>query len=220
MSSERKQRAARANGALAKGRKTPEGIARSATNAVTHGLNARNLVLANESEEEFQTMRDSYLAALKPRDQVELGLVEQLVAARWRLERVLSIEAAALDVEMIHQKDEVEENYDRIDGDTRLYLAFRSLADDSKVLALLNRYEARHRRDADRALAALHAHRKLQNEILQNDANPKNGHPGVGRPPWSAAGPPAGPPTEPDPPLPQRLPSVPSHSPVAVSGLP
>jgi hypothetical protein len=206
MSSKRKRLAARANGALGKGRKTQEGLARCALNAVTHGLTARNLVLSNESEEEYRNLRDACMADLKPQGTVEYCLVEQFVAARWRLERVLSMENALLDLEMKKQADDLERDYENIDPDTRLALAFRGLADQSNALALLNRYEARHRRDADRALATLLALRVRQNEILRNEANPKIEHSarGAGFSPRGASAPP-------NPPQPSRITSLPSR---------
>lgn len=164
MPSERKLLAARANGALCKGHKTPQGIAHSSANAVTHGLTARNLVLTNESRKQYEALRESWIAALKPQDCVELGIVEQAIAARWRLERVLSMECALLDWEMKKQQENVEVLFVNVDGDTRLALAFRTLADESRTLALLSRYESRHRRDCARAIETLQTLRSIRPE--------------------------------------------------------
>ena len=98
MSSERKLRSARANGARAQGTKTPEGIARSAGNATTHGLTCSNIVVANESAAQFQMLRESCLRELAPQTQLEADLVEELIAARWRLARVRGLEAGLLDL--------------------------------------------------------------------------------------------------------------------------
>lgn len=174
MPSERKTQSARANGAKSRGPKTAEGRATSAMNAVTHGLTARNLVLEVESEEQFQKLRESYLLELDPRTQIEADLVDQMVAARWRLERLSSIETALLDLKIFEQREEFDKKFENIDEDTRLALAFRALCDNSGSLALLNRYEARLHRTFERALESLRTLRAAQK--MQNEPNPTNEH--------------------------------------------
>jgi len=163
MPSERRIEAGRINGAKARGTKTPQGLARSAANAITHGLRARTTVLMNESEEEFQKLRDDYLSELGPQSRIETDLVDQLVVARWRLERIWMIETGLLDLEMTKQREEVEKNFEAIDEEIRTALAFRSLCDDSHTLSLLNRYEARFQRVSASVLEALHLLRENQN---------------------------------------------------------
>jgi hypothetical protein len=99
MSSERKLRSAGANGAKAQGAKTPEGIMRSAGNAPPHGLTCSNIVVANESAAQFQMLRESCLREVAPQMPLEADLFEELVAARWRLARVRSLEAGLLDLD-------------------------------------------------------------------------------------------------------------------------
>jgi hypothetical protein len=179
MSSERKLRSARANGAKAQGTKTPEGIMRSAANAITHGLTCSNIVVANESAAQFQILRESCLRELDPQTQLEADLVEELIAARWRLARVRGLEAGLLDLEMVKQEEQIREDFETLDGETRLAIAFRTLADDSRALGLLNRYEARFHRVCQRVLESLRflrQDRDSKNEKLQNDPNPKNEH--------------------------------------------
>jgi hypothetical protein len=174
MSSERKLTSARANGAKAAGRKTAEGIARSAANAITHGLTSRKIVLSTESDTQFEQLRESYILEFAPRTQVEADLVDQFIAARWRLERLWSIETSLFDLEMSDQKAQIQKDFEAIDDDTRLAIAFRSLADGSRTLSLLNRYEARLQRACSSALESLRTLREIQE--LQNDPNPKNEH--------------------------------------------
>jgi hypothetical protein len=123
----------------------------------------------NESQEEFQKLREAYLAEIDPQSRIESDLVDQLVVARWRLERIWMIETGLLDLEMTKQREEVEEKFEAIDEETRTALAFRSLCDDSHTLALLNRYEARFHRISARVLEALRLFRERQN--LQNEGN-------------------------------------------------
>lgn len=172
MSSQLKIQTARQNGAKARDSKTSEGIARSSANAITHGLTSRKIVLATESEEEFLRLRQTYLLQFAPGNPVEADIVDQLIAARWRLERLWNIETSLLDLELVRQKAGIEEEFELIDDDTRMALAFDSLARNSGTLALLNRYEARLQRTYNRALESLRALREMQK--LQNDPKPSN----------------------------------------------
>lgn len=170
MSTNRRTKSARENGAKARGTKTPEGIARSSANAITHGLTSHTIVLATESEAEFLKLRESYLLQFSPRNQVEADIVDQLIAARWRLVRLWSIETSLLDLELVRQQPAIEEEFEVLESDVQLAIAFQSLADKSRALALLNRYEARLQRTCNRALESLRVLREIQN--LQNDPKP------------------------------------------------
>jgi hypothetical protein len=85
MSSLRKVLSSRANGALSPGPSTLEAKRISSQNALYRGLFARCVVLENESREAFDTLMGQHLDRLKPFDGVELGMVEEMVAAHWRL---------------------------------------------------------------------------------------------------------------------------------------
>ncbi len=166
MSSPRRIAASRANGAKSRGAVTPEGLARAKTAAITHGLTSRRVILEVEPTDQFQTLRDLYLAHFQPADPFETDLVEQLVAARWRIERAWSLETALLDVEIARRQPIVEEEFKVCDAETRAALAFRALSDDSRALANIGRYESRYRRIYDKilkTLTILRAHRKPQN---------------------------------------------------------
>ena len=72
--------AARANGARSEGPATEEGKAKSARNAVKHGLTSNVLIHTTESREkmdELQAYRDEY----QPQGQTETDLVDELSAA-------------------------------------------------------------------------------------------------------------------------------------------
>jgi hypothetical protein len=173
MSSLLKIQSARANGARSRGPVTPEGLARSSQNALKHGLTSRSIVLSNESESDFEQLHESYLAQFNPQTDVEVGLVEQLVASRWRIERIWALETALLDLEMLEQEDAVKRKYEAIEDVARTALAFRALCDGSRSLEMLSRYEARHRRASDRILNSLLRLQELRlaNERLPNEPN-------------------------------------------------
>jgi hypothetical protein len=147
--------ASRRNGAQSRGPATPEGKAQSSGNATRHGLSSKVVVLSNESADEFTRLLESYVAHWRPADQPELDLVHDIVAARWRLNRVLALEAATLDIEMHRQREQIEEQYSRIDEPARCAMAFSALADSGRSLSILSRHEARLQRTLTRATAEL-----------------------------------------------------------------
>ena len=114
---------------------------KSALNAVKHGITARTLILQNENPEHFVEMLNSYIDYLQPSTPVEIDLVSEMVAARWRLRRIWRYETAMLDVEMDTQAADFEKRFVKYDEDMRGGMAFQSLADKSKGIATAFRYE-------------------------------------------------------------------------------
>jgi hypothetical protein len=85
--------ASRRNGAKSRGPKTPEGKARSAQNALKHGLRAqKHMLLPGESAAEYQRLEAALLEELAPEGALQAVLARRVVAAAWRLERVERIE--------------------------------------------------------------------------------------------------------------------------------
>ena len=97
MSSERQIAANRANGALSEGPVTPEGKRRSSRNAVKSGIYTNAVLINGESSELYEETRLHYLNRFKPADKFEEHLVDQLVACRWRMDRMATLESASLD---------------------------------------------------------------------------------------------------------------------------
>src|SRR6266705_3504940 len=96
---------ARANGAKSHGPATAEGREKSSRNAVKHGLFSRNpLVLECENDDDFKALHNSQLEIHQPATPAEKDLVDQMVAARWRVLRLQSIESGLLDREMRKKK--------------------------------------------------------------------------------------------------------------------
>jgi hypothetical protein len=169
MAQRKRKKIARENGAKAAGTKTPEGIQKSAMNAVRHGLTGKTLVLCNESQAQFDALIQRYIRKFQPQDEVDMELIDDLVAARWRLQRVRLMQAAALDLEMDRQADEIEASFVNIDEPTRATLALTKLANTEKTLQLLHRYETTYTRQYNRTLNLLESKRETE---LRND--PKN----------------------------------------------
>jgi hypothetical protein len=85
--------ASRRNGAKSRGPKTPEGKARSAKNALRHGLRAEKFVLLHDEDAAaFEAMADALADDLAPRGALQSLWARRLVVAAWRLERADRIE--------------------------------------------------------------------------------------------------------------------------------
>ena len=156
MPSELKSETARINGAKSRGPVTVAGREKSSQNATTHGLTSGSaVVLACEVQEDFDAIMNHFVATYKPANPAELDLVEEMVAARWRIRRMWTIETSLLDTEILKQQA-ISTTHDPT---ANLGLAFRALADESRSLALAARYETRLHRTFDQAYKTL---RELQ----------------------------------------------------------
>ncbi len=142
MSSQRKIEAARANGALGRGRKTPAGLARSAQNAYRHGLLASCVLLQAEPRESFEELHRQFRDRFLPVDGVEDGLIEEMVSAFWRMRRACAMETNLL-------KSNIQDQ-GGTDPAMRPANAFIGLS-ATPEFNLLHRYEARLQRIFQRA---------------------------------------------------------------------
>ena len=85
--------ASRQNGAKSRGPKTPEGRARSAQNALKHGLRAEKyLVLPEEDAAEFAGLEAALVEELAPVGALQTLLAQRVAVAAWRLARADRIE--------------------------------------------------------------------------------------------------------------------------------
>ncbi|MEN6577309.1 MAG: hypothetical protein ABFD90_13275 [Phycisphaerales bacterium] len=85
----------RLNARKSTGPRTPEGKERASRNALTHGLLAREVVIAGEDPEEFELYRERMLEELAPAGAVEAMLAERIVGLFWRLRRAQRLQNAA-----------------------------------------------------------------------------------------------------------------------------
>ena len=111
------------------GPRTAEGKARSAHNALRHGLTARHLVIRDDEHEEFESLQASLVEELAPQGAAETVTFREVVHAAWNLHRFRRLEAEA--------------SPDLSDPQTAAYLD------------RLTRYQARAQRAWFRALAEL-----------------------------------------------------------------
>jgi len=89
--------ASRRNGSRSQGPRTAAGKARSAQNALRHGLRARRMVLLDDEDPaEFAAFAASLRDELAPHGVLQADLVARIVSAAWRARRADRLEAALL----------------------------------------------------------------------------------------------------------------------------
>jgi hypothetical protein len=165
-----KQRAAsRANGAKSKGPVSVEGRARSSQNSLRHGLSSKIVVLPHENRDAFEAVRDSYMDDFQPANQSQHDLVETMAAARWRLNRLVETEAKIIEKEMLLHDDDMEKEFADMIQVEKLAWTIDHLANQTKTLQLLIRYEGSLNRSYERA------YKQLQQ--MQKDYPPQQNEP-------------------------------------------
>ena len=135
MSSLKRILASRANGALSRGPQTVTGKKYASQNALRHGLLANCTVINGESKQGFQNLLSGFLDRFAPTDDVEFGLVEEMVAATWRLRRAWAMERHLLN-------DAIDAESPGGSDIARMTAGFSRLA-SQPALNLLHRYEVR-----------------------------------------------------------------------------
>jgi len=81
------------------GPKSKEGKAIASQNAIRHGLLSQDLILKDESLEEFDLFRQGLYQSLSPIGRLEEILVEKIVSAGWRFRRLIKVEKSLFDEE-------------------------------------------------------------------------------------------------------------------------
>jgi hypothetical protein len=154
MSTLKRRLASQANGKLSRGPVTPEGKRISAANAIHHGMLANSFVLSGEARERFDRILAGFDTEFEPETESEQALVDTMAIARWRQMRLWGYEKATMAKEI--------EQLEAAAGDAPAQgaAAFRNLADHSRTLDLLNRYEAFSYRTLLRSRRALKAIRE------------------------------------------------------------
>ena len=105
MASESKVAVNRQNALKSTGPKTTEGKARSATNALTHGLTATHFVAQGESVEEFEALAENVFNEFAPRSELKKHKIERLIELLWKLKMARRYETAILTVSgMMHSE--------------------------------------------------------------------------------------------------------------------
>jgi hypothetical protein len=211
MSSNRRIKASRANGAKSRGPVTPEGKQKSSGNSARHNLLSSVIVLRDEKLETFNQLHASLISEFNPQSAAQSALVETMAAARWRLLRIWAIERETLEAAI--------DKHDPSAHSTAacVAFAFRDLANDSRTLDLLHRYESRFDRQFSRAVnlfLKLASPDSPLTQTCQTDLVPESDTPGSVSAPPPQAGDDQPAPVAFEPLIPHLLPSL--HPPPAV----
>jgi hypothetical protein len=145
MASDKQIRANRRNARNSTGPKTQEGKAAVSLNALNHGLLSRQILLPNEDEASLMQLSEHLHSQLQPVGELESLLVERIVAAAWRLRRVLAVEAG------IYK----EERFSFTGEEYGLGMAFIRDANGANAFSKLSRYETTIERGLYKALHEL-----------------------------------------------------------------
>ncbi len=135
------KQSARENGARSNGPVTPEGKAKSALNAITHGLtSARRVVLQFESFEEYEKLVAGFVETFQPVGEPEICLVEEMANAQWKRRRAESIETALLDLSLASLEPKLPEIFDgEVDAGMKIALAYRDANHGDKSFTNIER---------------------------------------------------------------------------------
>jgi hypothetical protein len=160
----RRAAAGRFNGILAKGRKSAEGRARSAQNAIKHHLSAKNyFLLPTEDPAAYEEIYSTLEATYAPQDAAEYTMVGEIIACEWKLARIEALEATAITVEcekVIKNSSTIPNSEHVCDADLVLWRAMQNLESNS-AFRMLFRYRAQYERTRNRALKNLETYRAL-----------------------------------------------------------
>jgi len=160
MSSDRRIRSSRANGALSRGPKTEAGKNRSRLNGVKHGIFAKTTILNNESPLFFTKLRDEYYHYLQPANPIERDLVDEMVISKWFCRRAWRLENSTVNYKMDEQAAELAARHTRLMEHSRTSIAYQTLYDNGHALRHIQRAQARNSRMYHRALDKLEALRR------------------------------------------------------------
>jgi hypothetical protein len=168
----RRQEAGRRNGALGKGRKSPAGRARSAQNALKHGLCcSQPHVILHEDEPAYLLLRNRLTAYFQPRSQGEMLLVESIVEAKWAVQRAEEMERQIINIEILTIHDEMREQYIPTLPATSVRVgAFRGAIERDRALEYIYRSKVLNERNYHRRIAT---YLKLRNLDLNPDDLPE-----------------------------------------------
>ena len=187
MATKKQIQANKNNAKKSTGPKTPEGKAKSAQNATTHGLTASTDVIKGESQEEFDAHKQAFLDVLNPQNAVEDFLADRVASLSWRLKRADRIERQMLDgfaadMQFLRrQRPPWDYPASSDDPDLTLGTAVRRDLDNDKTLDRFKLYERRIESSFFKSLNALN-YRKPKTPTDTENTQPHAYSPSLSRP--------------------------------------
>ena len=157
MTSQKQIIANRKNARKSTGPVTVQGKEITARNAIKHGLLSGHLLLPDESEIQLEQLRNSIFSSLAPRGELEFFLAERVLAAAWRLQRLIRIETEMMADDL--QRKTTPSAFDLVFGNRHkqptLGSAVARNLSESDNYSKLRRYETSIERGLFRALHEL-----------------------------------------------------------------
>jgi hypothetical protein len=153
----------KANAQKSTGPKTEAGKQRSSLNALRHGLTGQTVVLPTEDHSAYQRHSHSFLNEYQPNGATETQLVQSLIDASWRINRVAAIETNLFSLGITEMEDRIRANHPEAETALAMALAFR---DHTRAFAQISIYTQRLARQFERTLAQL---RQIQAERRANE---------------------------------------------------
>lgn len=178
MSSPARIEANRRNAQQSTGPRTPEGKARSAANALRHGLASisPHSFLAAEDRAAFERMLAGYLRTYQPQHTDEVDLLTDAVFCKWRQQRLWTVEAQTIEIAIAEHQHDLQKKLPKANIAAHVAHGFAQTAPTAQ---LNRRYEAQLHRQYLRNLKEL---RDLQaarteveptlDELYPNEPNP------------------------------------------------
>jgi hypothetical protein len=143
--------------------RTPEGKARSAMNALRHGLTARVVVLPSEDMAAYNAFSKEIVDSLDAQTPVERQFAQTVADNQWRINRIRSIEDGMLGMGHFETAGDFDCPTSEIHSAMTAARAFR---DDSKSFVNLSIYEQRLHRSMKESLRQL---KELQTERRERE---------------------------------------------------
>src|ERR1700716_2454937 len=144
MISERQLEANRCNALKSHGPITPEGRAAVRLNALKHGFTAAEIILPTvEQEVDFEQFRQAFEDKCQPVGPIEQVLVEDMVIARWRLNRIRKMEPGFFTMRLQNLTEIRERCYANLGAQAHLAHVVVDDALNTDTYGKMSRYEAR-----------------------------------------------------------------------------
>jgi len=151
----------RRNAQKSTGPKTPEGKARSRRNGLQHGLTAKACMLEDEDPADLLDLLEEIREKYDPQDTDEDFLIERMVKARFKYNRIMAIEAAIFNLRL--SVDQAPEEITDAQGHAgQRAWAYMRDANGGNALSKLARYETSLLREYDRSRQELEKLQKIR----------------------------------------------------------
>ena len=168
-SSQKRIEANRRNAQNSTGPRTPEGKARSAQNATTHGLSSLNYnplapgcFLHIEDETKFLGLLNQYVADYRPQRQDEIDLLTEAVYTKWKQQRLWLAETAHLEVTIAQNERDFRKTLPNANAPAHLANAISKSGDELKLYVRYDAQLHRHYRNCLKDLRDLQDRRAAQ----------------------------------------------------------